>query len=132
MSTLLNREIFKELVFSSSKGLCVVCRATAVDAHHILDRKLWRDGGYYLENGAAVCENCHWKCEKTIFSVELVRNKAKIKTILVPPGMDSNCVYDKWGNTLLPDGKRIPGPLFEDLGVQKILRQQGLLWLFTS
>ena len=36
-------------------GRCVLCDAVAVDAHHVLDRKLYPDGGYYLGNGAAVC-----------------------------------------------------------------------------
>ena len=30
-----------------------------VDAHHIMDRRLWKDGGYYLSNGAALCSKHH-------------------------------------------------------------------------
>lgn len=128
MPTLLTRDAFKQAVFKRSGNLCVLCHAPAVDAHHILDRKLWKDGGYYLANGAAVCEACHWLCEKTTVSVEAVRIAAGIGTVLLPPGLSGT--VDKWGNPVLPDGRRQKGPLFEDGGVQKILRQAGLLWLF--
>jgi hypothetical protein len=128
MSTLLSRDAFKQAVFKRSGGLCVLCQARAVDAHHIVDRKLWVDGGYYLDNGAAVCEACHWLCEKTTVSVEAVRAAAGIDSVLLPP--DLHGTVDKWGNRLLPDGQREKGPLFDDHGVQKILRQAGLLHCF--
>ena len=55
---LLTREEFKKQVFARTNGKCCVpdCSCDAVDAHHIMDRKLWNDGGYYLSNGAALCE----------------------------------------------------------------------------
>lgn len=43
---LLSREDFKTLVFKRDQNKCVVCSSGAVDAHHLLERKLFADGGY--------------------------------------------------------------------------------------
>jgi hypothetical protein len=62
-TVLLYRERFKEVVFRRAAGLCVFCAAQAVDAHHILERKLFaEDGGYYAGNGATVYEDHHRQC----------------------------------------------------------------------
>ena len=102
---LLTREQFREGVFARDGHKCVFCGKTAaetpegkLDAHHILERRLWPDGGYYLENGATVCEEHHLECEQTVRSVEDVRNAAGITKILVPPHLYDDHVYDKWGN----------------------------------
>ena len=65
MTRLLSREEFKKQTFArtSDKCCCPGCTNEAVDAHHIMDRKLWSDGGYYLSNGAALCSDCHLKAE---------------------------------------------------------------------
>lgn len=94
---LLSRGAFKEVVFGASHGLCVFCTQPAVDAHHILDRKLFKDGGYYLSNGAAVCEKHHWDCEKSVLSVDAVRAAAHCKQKIVPDGFSLEATYDKWG-----------------------------------
>ena len=62
---LLSREEFKRQVFGRTSGKCCVpgCECAAVDAHHIMDRKLWSDGGYYLTNGAALCSKHHLDAE---------------------------------------------------------------------
>ena len=43
---LLTREEFKKQIFGKTNGKCCVpgCDLDAVDAHHIIDRKLWTDG----------------------------------------------------------------------------------------
>lgn len=63
---LLTREEFKKQVFARTDGKCCVpgCSCDAVDAHHIMDRKLWKDGGYYLSNGAALCSKHHLDAEQ--------------------------------------------------------------------
>jgi len=68
--TLLTREEFKKQVFAKTSGKCCVpgCGLPAVDAHHIMDRKLWTDGGYYLDNGASLCEIHHLQAEKGIIT----------------------------------------------------------------
>ena len=67
---LLSREEFKKQVFARTNGKCCVpgCNCDAVDAHHIMDRKLYRDGGYYIVNGAALCSKHHLEAEKGIIT----------------------------------------------------------------
>ena len=64
------RKEFKNAVFAKTKGKCCVpgCSCDAVDAHHILDRHLWYDGGYILSNGAALCEKHHLDAENGIIT----------------------------------------------------------------
>jgi hypothetical protein len=126
---LLGREEFKAVVFSRAGGTCVFCTMAAVDAHHILDRKLFADGGYFSGNGAAVCGQHHWKCETTELCVEEVRNAANISTLILPPGFDRTKRYDKWGNEMRQDGMLIAGPLADDVGMRRALEQGGKLGL---
>lgn len=126
-SVLLSRDEFRTQVLARSKGACVLCHAPAVDAHHILDRKLYPDGGYYLSNGAAVCAQCHFLCEYTQVSVEDVRLACGIVDPVLPPGLDPGVVYDKWGNRIWPSGLRSAGPLVNDRGMRKALCRGGLM-----
>lgn len=66
VDSLLTREEFKEQVFAKTNGKCCIpgCDCDAVDAHHIMDRKLWSDGWYYLTNGAALCSKHHLDAEQ--------------------------------------------------------------------
>lgn len=127
---LLTRDQFREGTFERDGHKCVNCGSPAKDAHHILERRLWPDGGYYLENGASVCEPCHILCEQTVISVEEIREKAGITKAPVPPHLYPDHIYDKWGNHVLTNGRRIRGELFFDESVQKILGQGGVLDLF--
>lgn len=79
-NTLLSRKDFKELGFRRTNGKCCIegCNKEAVDAHHIMDRKLWKDGGYYLSNCAPVCEEHHIECENGTISPRRVMEFAKI------------------------------------------------------
>lgn len=139
---LLSRDEFRKKVFERDQYRCVICGAelgdlqfadtTKLDAHHIIERRLWTDGGYYLENGATLCSfngvyggpgGCHVKAESTELSVEDIRIAAKIEKIVLPEDMYPDHVYDKWGNIILENGKRTKGPLFYDESVQKILSQ---------
>jgi hypothetical protein len=119
---LLSREEFKKQVFARDKGKCVFCRLPAVDAHHILDRKLFPDGGYYLSNGASVCEEHHWSCEMTTITVEAVRTACGIQETILPNSLEAGPVYDKWGNIINLDGTRTKGSIFDD-SVLKIIKK---------
>lgn len=133
---LLTREQFRAKVFERDDHLCVFCNLPAVDAHHILERKLWPDGGYYLSNGASVCEDCHWKCETTQYPVSYVLSEAGIEKMKLPPGFEENAAYDKWGNRIvgvIEDSHpqmdvRVPGPLYNDPGFQKIKKESLMNW----
>jgi len=49
-----NRDQFREAVLSRDRHMCVVCGQPARDAHHIMERRLFPDGGYHLDNGASL------------------------------------------------------------------------------
>lgn len=59
------RSEFRRAVFTETNNHCIVpwCPNEADDAHHIIERALWDDGGYSLENGAAVCNKHHQYAE---------------------------------------------------------------------
>lgn len=132
MEKLLTRNEFREGVFERDNHTCVFCNNPAVDAHHIIERRLFPDGGYYLSNGASVCETHHIECEMTTISVEQVREACGINKYMLPPHLYTDQPYDKWGNPILPNGQRLKGELFFDENVQKILNKGKVLDLFTS
>jgi len=126
---LLSREQFNELALKRDNHACVFCSNKNVVIHHIIDRKLFSDGGYYIDNAASVCDEHHWAVEKTNISVEDVRKACGITNILLPEGFEETKIYDKWCNVILPDGRREPGPMFFEDNVQKILKDK--IWLFN-
>lgn len=121
MSKLLTREEFRNQVFAKDFYLCVVCSHEAVDAHHIIERKLWPDGGYYLDNGVSLCSKCHIDAEKTDLSVEYLRSLGE-RNKIIPPHMYDDVIYDKWGNVILESGCRMKGELFYDENTSKIMK----------
>lgn len=118
---LLTRDEFREGVFKRDNRKCVICGQQAADAHHIIERRLWPDGGYYLDNGVSVCLEHHLKAESTELSCEQIRESAGIKETIIPPQLYSDYRYDKWANPYTPEGMRWQGPLFTDPNVRKIL-----------
>ncbi|MEJ6002619.1 RNA ligase family protein [Paucibacter soli] len=129
---LLTRDAFREGVFKRDNHRCVFCHRVAVDAHHIIERRLFADGGYYLDNGASVCEEHHLLCEMTTISLDQVRQACGIRRVIVPSHLYPDQAYDKWGNPVLANGQRTRGELFFDESVQKILARGGALELFTN
>lgn len=129
---LLTRENFRESVFERDNDKCVNCGAPGVDAHHILDRKLFGDGGYYLDNGATLCEPCHILAEQTLISCDELRRLANITSIILPEHFYLDQEYDKWGNMYLPNGQRMKGELFETKGAQNMLSVSGALNSFST
>lgn len=130
MFKLLSRDAFREGVFARDNSSCVICGRPAQDAHHLIERRLWSDSGYYLENGASLCGDCHILAEQTVLSVDELRTACGITKIIVPDQLYDDHEYDKWGNHILPNGMRCKGELFYDESVQKIL--VGMLTLFTD
>lgn len=128
---LLTRDEFRDGVFSRDGYKCVFCDQPAADAHHIIERRLWGNGGYYLDNGASVCEEHHLMCEMTTISVEEVRAAAGITRIVVPDQFYPEQPITKWGDYVLEDSRRTRGELYYDESVQKILERGGVLELYT-
>lgn len=129
---LLIRDDFREGVFKRDSYKCVICGNEAKDAHHIIERRLFSDGGYYLDNGASLCEKHHIEAEQTTLSCDEIREKCGITKIVIPDHFYSDYDYDKWGNIMQPTGQRIKGELFYDESVQKILKQGNVLDLFQK
>jgi hypothetical protein len=133
---LVSRDEFRNRVLARAGGSCCVptCTERAVDAHHILNRNLFLDenefGGYFLENGAQLCSDHHYEAECTRLSVEDIRAWCSIKEAAIPSILHFELSYDCWGNEILPDGRRTPGPLYDDSGFQKLLSKANLRWLF--
>ena len=122
MKNLLTRDEFREGVFARDNYLCVICKNKAQDAHHIVERRLFNDGGYYLDNGSSLCGECHLKAESTELSCQQIREACGIETTILPEHLYRDNEYDKWGNIILPNGQRVKGELFFDESVQKIIK----------
>lgn len=119
----MTRDEFREAVFARDDHKCVACGHPAVDAHHLIERRLWPDGGYHLDNGVSLCADCHILAEETVLLIDNLRDFAGIDHILLPETLEDDHNYDKWGNIVLENGQRMRGPLFYDESVQKILPQ---------
>lgn len=129
---LLSRNKFRESVFDRDNHKCVICGEKGKDAHHILERRLFSDGGYYIDNGSTLCEKHHLEAEMTILSCDEIRRKCNIENIIYPDHLYLDKNYDKWGNIILPNGNRLKGELFFDKSVQKILKKGNVLHLFQK
>jgi hypothetical protein len=113
---LLNRDDFRNAVFNRDHNCCVVCKSPAQDAHHLIDRSLWSDGGYYIDNGVSLCSEHHKLAESTMISANELRLLAGIESALYPDILSLTefvVDYDKWGNPILKNNKRLKGELFE-------------------
>jgi hypothetical protein len=127
---LLSRGNFREFTFARDKHKCVNCGLPGVDAHHIIERRLFPDGGYYLDNGVTLCEACHLAAEATLIACSSLRAAAGIEQVVLPPHFFADQDYDKWGNSILPNGMRMKGELFYEEPVQKVLKP--VLHMFTD
>jgi hypothetical protein len=119
----MDRDSFNSSVLHRDDNLCVTCKQLATAVHHIIDRSLWSDGGYYIDNGVSLCDLCHILAEQTNLSCSELRYSARIQNIILPDHFFNDENYDKWGNIILPSGARIKGELFNTEAVQKILPQ---------
>lgn len=111
---LLSRDEFRESVFERDSRKCVVCGREATAAHHILERKLFDNGGYYTDNGVSLCDDCHLKAEACILTCEELRVKAGIISVILPPCWEKfpEQRLSKWGDGVDRHGNVThPGPL---------------------
>jgi ribosomal protein S27AE len=128
MEKALTRDEFRNGVFKRDNHKCVVCGEQVVDAHHLIERRLFgANGGYFLSNGVSVCEKHHLECEMTLISCEELREKCGITEVILPDHFYDEYRYTKWGDIILNESRRVKGELFYDESVQKILKQGGVL-----
>lgn len=131
----MNREEFRNSIFTRDNHRCVICHiGGTLDAHHILERRLWpTEGpeafGYLMDNGVSLCPKHHLDAESTVLSCVELRRAAGIEKTVLPPQLTHDDEYDKWGNVILADGRRLRGELFDEESVQRIL--EPVLSLFT-
>ncbi len=121
------RDEFRNAVFERDQHKCVVCGIPAVDAHHIMERRLFNAAdpvpfGYDIDNGASLCSEHHLQAESTYLSTAQLRELAGITRVVLPAHLDDDEQYTKWGDVLMEHGLRSPGELFDDESVQKIIR----------
>ena len=114
---LLSRNDFRNMVFKRDRNNCIIpnCNKSAVDAHHIIERRLWQDtsefGGYFLCNGASLCEEHHIAAEKNFYPPQYLWNILKIDNPIRPKSFKHNVDYTKWGVELkIPNRYRIKYP----------------------
>lgn len=123
MEKLLSRDEFRKNVFQRDDHCCIIpipghkgrCNKPAVDAHHIIERRLWQDpaefGGYFLGNGASLCEEHHIAAEKNFFPPQYLWQILRITDPVRPKSFKSDTDYNKWGDAFdMPDRKRIKYP----------------------
>jgi hypothetical protein len=144
MNEELTRDEFRNAVLKRDGYKCIVCGEKAqfnqsneivnLSAHHIIERRLFKPfgEGYFIDNGATLCELHHIEAEQTILSCDKIRELVGIKTIVLPQHLYEDVEYDKWGNEILRNGMRIKGELFNDESVQKVLNQGNILSQFTN
>lgn len=132
MNKLLTRDEFRNGVFKRDSHKCVVCQKDAKDSHHLMERRLFENGGYYLNNGCSLCEDCHIQAEQTLISPRDLYDKLGIKDRVLPDDLYEEFEYTKWGDIQLPNGTRLKGPLFFDESVQKILASANVLKLYSD
>lgn len=109
MKIFLTREKFRNDVLNRDHQKCIICSETEkLTAHHIIDRSLFENGGYYIDNGITLCESCHIKAENGTYTCDELRYKAQISEIIVPDGFDNSKVIDKWGNLLTEELIKYP------------------------
>jgi len=134
---LLTRTEFRERCLERDGGICVNCKKEpATEVHHIIERRLFNQpeefGGYFIDNGASVCNACHRLAEQTLVSCEDLREKIGIKDIVLPSHLYDDNVYTKWGDIINGNGTRSKGELFYDESVQRILKEGKVLHLYET
>lgn len=104
----MTREEFRRACVDRDGGQCVIpdChrQVNAVPArpgevHHIVERKLWDDGGYVPRNGACVCNDHHRLAERNVIPPQAFWRWIGVEDPPLPEGVGSTNV-DKWGESL--------------------------------
>jgi len=108
MKELLTRDAFRESVLERDQNQCVWCSDSDSDlaVHHIIERKIWEDGGYYMSNGASLCPTCHIQAEAGFVLPHKLWAKIgeEFNHDLYPSGLTEAVDYDKWGQEILYEG----------------------------
>jgi len=105
----MSRNRFRERCVSRDGGECIVptCEQEVTpspdgpgEVHHIMERKLWEDGGYFPANGASVCNPHHRMAEDNIIPPQAFWRWADVENPVVPVENAGYIDVDKWGEPL--------------------------------
>lgn len=104
----MSRRDFRELCVERDNQQCVVpwCDEPVLqspdkkgEVHHIIERKLWENGGYIEDNGASVCNYHHRLAENDIIPPQAFWMWIGIENPPLPDDVSSMGV-DKWGQSI--------------------------------
>lgn len=111
---LLSRREFRERCLERDDGTCLVpwCGEDADEVHHIIERALWDDGGYYMANGASVCNDHHQYAEENLIPPHAFWRWIEADP-LTPEGIPTN--INKWGDESFTRGETLNTPPHEEL-----------------
>jgi hypothetical protein len=103
----MTRKKFRRVCVERDDRECVIpsCNSTVTanpeengEVHHIIERKLWDDGGYFEKNGASVCNHHHRLAEDNIIPPQAFWYWINVDNPETPSGKDVN--IDKWGDEM--------------------------------
>lgn len=96
--TNLHREEFHKKCFEREEDQCIVpwCTQKPDEAHHIIERDLWDDGGYILENGVSICNHHHQYAESNDIPPQAFWFWLGISDPPLPDAVDTWQI-NKWG-----------------------------------
>jgi len=114
----MTRADFRQTCVERDGGKCLVpaCDETVTtdpdgpgSTHHIIERKLWSNGGYIPDNGASVCNEHHRLAEDNIIPPQAFWRWAEIDDPPLPEGevQALGTDVDKWG-------KPLPSPKWQE------------------
>lgn len=103
----MNRKKFREDCVKRDNNTCIVpsCNSRVDDEkdgegdiHHIIERKLWPNGGYIKENGVSICNYHHRLAEKNVIPPQAFWKWIKVSKPPLPDDIPYNS--NKWGEQL--------------------------------
>jgi hypothetical protein len=107
----MTRDQFRTVAVDRDGGECVVpwCDAPVTEdpdgpgeVHHIIERRLWDDGGYLPDNGASVCNVHHRYAEENVIPPQSFWRWVGVEDPPLP-GQIEDMNVDKWGESLKLD-----------------------------
>jgi hypothetical protein len=123
---------FHDKVMQRDSCRCVICGRSAEGVIHLLDSRLWDDGSDQIGNGVTLCAHHCYAAIMTDITLEDLRIAAGITELSMPQQMYTSTRYDRWGNPLMPEGRRARGDLFGEPDVQECLKRASKLDSFVT
>lgn len=104
----MTREAFRQTCVERDGSECLIpwCDESVTDdpdgpgeVHHIIERRLWDDGGYFADNGACVCNDHHRRAENNEIPPQAFWRWNSVDHPTLPETVSSQDV-NKWGEQL--------------------------------